>query len=83
MQGLNEMHAVPVKLVCDLLELPRSSYYYRNQKTVDEQLAADIQAVAGKNPTYGSRQITHQLRRWPSYDYSINRTNRYKSSCVN
>jgi transposase InsO family protein len=66
------MHEVSVKLACDLLELPRSSYYYRSRKTVNEKLSADIQAVAGKYPTYGSRRITHQLRRWP-YDYPINR----------
>jgi len=44
------MHAVPVNLACDLLDLPRSSYYYRSRKTVDEKLAADIQAMAGKYP---------------------------------
>lgn len=69
---MNKMFAYPVKSGCDLLELPRSTYYYKSHKSVDEQLEADIRTVAGKYPTYGSRRVTHQLRRWPYY-YHINR----------
>ena len=69
---MKDMFGYPVKTGCDLLELPRSTYYYKSHKLVDEKLQADIQTVSGKHPTYGSRRITHQLRRWP-YDYRINR----------
>lgn len=56
----------------EVLELPHSSYYYRSQKTADSQLEADMQRVAGQFPTYGTRRMTHELRRAP-YRYTINR----------
>ena len=42
------------------------------RKTADRRLAADMQLVAGQFPTYGTRRMTHQLRR-PPYRYTINR----------
>jgi transposase InsO family protein len=59
--------------VCEFLELSPSSYYYQSKTVVaDEQLEADVREIAGRYPTYGTRRITHQLRR-PPYEYQVNR----------
>lgn len=72
MKTLKEWHASPVEVACELLDLPRSTYYYRSHKEQDSQLEADLQMVAGQHPTYGTRRVTHQLRRSP-FRYRINR----------
>ncbi len=61
-----------VKTACESVGLPRSSYYYRSQRGEESQLEADLETVAGQFPKYGTRRITHQLRRAP-YHYRINR----------
>ena len=62
-----------VRQVCEFLELSPSSYYYQSKTVVaDEQLEADVREIAGRYPTYGTRRITHQLRR-PPYEYQVNR----------
>ena len=54
----------PVGLVCQTLDLARSSFYYAAAPAVDEtQLQTDLKAVAGDWPTYGYRRLTAQLRR--------------------
>jgi transposase InsO family protein len=58
--------------VCQVLELSRSSFYYRCRPRHEEQLVQDLQQVAGEFPTYGSRRLTQQLRRLP-YRYQLNR----------
>lgn len=60
-----------VKLACEVLGLSRSSYYYRGREQ-SPGLEADLKAVLGTYPTYGTRRATHQLRRAP-YHYCINR----------
>jgi transposase InsO family protein len=65
-------HDYPVRQVCDLLELSPSSYYYQGRAGAQEQLQADLKAVAGEHPTYGTRRLMHQLRRKP-YEYVVNR----------
>jgi transposase InsO family protein len=60
------------RVVCQVLELPRSSFYYRCRPRHEEQLVKDLQQVAGEFPTYGSRRLTQQLRRLP-YRYRLNR----------
>jgi transposase InsO family protein len=62
----------PVTLLCQLLDLPRSSYYYRPKERTDVALCQAIEAVAAEFPTYGSRRITQQLRR-PPYRAAVNR----------
>jgi putative transposase len=52
--------------------MPRSTYYYQAQRGDESQLEADLETVAGQYPKYGTRRITHQLRRAP-YHYRINR----------
>jgi putative transposase len=70
--GLVERFKQPVQLACQLVVLPRSTFYYKSQKDDESQLEEDLKVVAGKFPTYGSRRLTYQLRRLP-YGYSFNR----------
>jgi len=69
---LKELHTSPVEVACDLLDLPRSTFYYHSCKERDSQLEADLRVVAGQHPTYGTRRLTHQLRRSP-FHYRLNR----------
>jgi putative transposase len=71
-QGLVEWHKYPVGMACQLVNLPRSSYYYKGRKANENCLEWDLKTVAGQYPTYGTRRITHQLRRSP-YRYRLNR----------
>lgn len=77
MNGLAEWFGYPVEVVCELVDLPRSSYYYRSRKPDEGELVAAIEQVAGQYPTYGTRRIRQQLRRSP-YGYQVgrNRTRR-------
>lgn len=53
----------PAKMVCEVLELPRSSFYYQPQQADDEALRAALIQVVGDWPTYGYRRVTAMLRR--------------------
>jgi transposase InsO family protein len=53
----------PVSTVCQALNLPRSSYYYRSQRGSEEDLRAALLCEAETWPTYGYRRITQELRR--------------------
>lgn len=61
-----------VKVACHSVGLARSTYYYRSQKRDESQIGTDLEKVAGQFPKYGTRRITHQLRRAP-YHYLVNR----------
>ena len=65
-------HAAHPGMVCRILDLPRSSYYYHAQVKQENDLKEAIQSVAGQYPTYGTRRITHQLRR-PPHQYAVGR----------
>jgi transposase InsO family protein len=65
-------HSAQVEMVCRVLGLPRSSYYYHAQVKAENDLKDAIQLVAGQFPTYGTRRIAHQLRR-PPYHYIVGR----------
>lgn len=69
---LNEQEDYPVTAGCDLLGLPRSSYYYQAKQREESELEAAIIEIAGQYPLYGTRRITHQLRRSP-YKIVVNR----------
>jgi putative transposase len=71
-RALLERFACPVATALEVVDLARSSYYYHRQKAADRRLEADLQLVAGQFPTYGSRRMTHELRR-PPYRYRLNR----------
>lgn len=53
----------PVKLLCDLLALPRSSWYFKATQSDEASLKQAVEQVIEQFPTYGSRRVTHQLRR--------------------
>lgn len=50
---------------CRWLGLPRSSFYYAPVEREDRQIETAIQRVANEFSTYGTRRVTHQLRRLP------------------
>lgn len=62
---LKKREKYPVTMLCDLLDLSRSSYYYQSRDPDEHELVAAMREIAGKFPTYGSRRITQQLRRAP------------------
>jgi transposase InsO family protein len=54
----------PVQKACQVLDYPRSSYYYDSvEKDAGQRLIQAIQTAAGEWPTYGYRRITAQLNR--------------------
>jgi transposase InsO family protein len=55
--------AYPVEVVCAVLDLPRSSYYYRAQAEDEADLKVALRRLAGEWPTYGYRRLTRMLRR--------------------
>ena len=61
-----------IRAACEVAELPRSSYYYRASEIEESQLETAIEEIAGQFPTYGTRRVTHQLRRRP-YQIHVNR----------
>jgi putative transposase len=69
---LVEQDNYPVRMTCEFLDLSPSSYYYCNKQSAQPQFLADLKTVAGLHPTYGTRRITHQLRRKP-FAYVVNR----------
>ena len=61
----NQNHHYSVTALCQLLDLPRSSYYYHPTERDDAALRQAIEVIAAEFSTYGSRRITQQLRRPP------------------
>jgi transposase InsO family protein len=55
--------AYPIRLICQVLDYPRSSYYYQPSESDDAQIETAIEQVAERWPKYGYRRITVQLRR--------------------
>lgn len=60
---LHGEHGYPIEMVCDVLNYPRSNYYYRAHPRDDTTLRATITEVQGQWPTYGYRRLTAQIRR--------------------
>jgi transposase InsO family protein len=58
------------QIACEVLDLPRSTYYYQAQAKDEREVKAAIEQVALQWPTYGYRRIAHQLRR--DRDWVIN-----------
>ena len=71
-KALMEATGCSVQAACGVLGLAQSSYYYHSQRAEESQLIVDLEQEARRFPTYGSRRLTHQLRRSP-YRYSVNR----------
>jgi putative transposase len=58
----------PMRLLCRLLGVPRSSAYYAAKPMPDESVVRTVLIdLAGDYPTYGYRRLTQMLRRegWP------------------
>jgi putative transposase len=54
----------PIRLVCRLLGVPRSSVYYAPQPAADEaMLKSALLDLAGEWPTYGYRRLTQMMKR--------------------
>jgi putative transposase len=64
--------AYPLASICRVLDLPRSTLYYRAQPQNDQEVRQAIEAVAQQFPTYGSRRVAAQVRRTP-YRLLVNR----------
>jgi transposase InsO family protein len=69
---LNEQTGYPIAAACELLELPRSSRYYQPLYIDENKLVGAIEEIAELFPIYGTRRVTHQLRRAP-YKLRVNR----------
>jgi transposase InsO family protein len=61
MQLRTEAH--PVTSICEVLGLPRSSFYHQPQADENAALCAALHDLAAQYPTYGYRRLTALLRR--------------------
>jgi putative transposase len=71
-RALVEVYGCSVQEACWVMGMARSTFYYEPQPDDESHLYADLEKEAGRYPTYGSRRLTHQLRRSP-YHYRVNR----------
>jgi len=71
-KALVAVYGGSVQAACEVMGLAHSTYYYQTQRADESQLGADLEQVAGQYPIYGSRRLTHQLRRRP-FGYQVNR----------
>jgi putative transposase len=57
----------PVKTICKVLDLPRSTFYHTRSVAEEGDLRAALLDLAGQYPTYGYRRLTALLKRagWP------------------
>jgi putative transposase len=53
----------PIKKLCEVLGVPRSSAYYESRPDEGRPLRDALITVAGQWPTYGYRRLTKQLQR--------------------
>lgn len=53
----------PVKTICEVLDLPRSTFYHTPAVAEDGELRAALLDLAGQYPTYGYRRLTALLKR--------------------
>lgn len=53
----------PISVLCAVLGLARSSFYYLKETVAEADLQQAIERVAARFPTYGTRRVTHQVRR--------------------
>lgn len=53
----------PISVLCDVLDLPRSSYYYAPEPRQETALTNALQVLATTWPRYGYRRLTKLLQR--------------------
>lgn len=60
----------PIRLLCRLLDVPRSSVYYRARPPLDDAVLKTVLLdLAAEWPTYGYRRLTAMMRR---YGWTVN-----------
>jgi putative transposase len=69
---LHQQAQYPIQPLCQLFDLPRSSYYYQALASDELGVRVALAQVVAEFPSYGSRRITEQLRR-PPHNLVINR----------
>ncbi len=61
-----EEESMSIKRQCELLEVPRSSYYHGSlepdKRTEDELLMGEMDRIYLEEPTYGSRRLVDELK---------------------
>ena len=62
----------PIRTLCELMELSRSSFYYQAAPRDEGEVRQAIESVAAEFPTYGSRRLAHQVGREP-FKFRVNR----------
>ena len=62
----------PITVICELLKLTRSTYYYQPAEKDEYALEKAIEAVIGKYPKYGTRRVSQELMR-PPHQMIVNR----------
>jgi putative transposase len=55
----------PITVLCQVLDLPRSTQYYQPSGRDEAELRQAVEAAAQEFPTYGSRRLMQQVRRAP------------------
>ncbi len=63
-----------VPLLCDVIGLSRSSFYYKSQKSDDSKLRSDIEGICLRYTRYGYRRVLGRLQR-KGYRVGHNRVN--------
>ena len=62
----------PLSVICDVLNMGRSTYYYKRVDQDESDLEEAIETVTGKYTKYGTRRVSQELRRAP-YQMVVNR----------
>ncbi len=68
-------HEFSVPLLCDVIGLARSSFYYKSQASDDSELRSDIESICLRYTRYGYRRVLGRLQR-KGYRVGHNRVNR-------
>lgn len=65
----------PVQVLCEVLDCPRSSYYYEAAEASDAKLVEAIEQILIRFPFYGYRRLTAELGRqgWPINEKVVRR----------
>lgn len=63
MKRRDPKHPYPVALLARVLQVPRSTVYYRPHSADDAALVETLLRLAGQWPTYGYRRLTAELER--------------------
>lgn len=73
-----------MQTLCEVVDLPASTFYYRSQADAELDLREAVEQVAVEYPRYGSRRITAELRRrgWPINRKHIQRVMREENLLV-